>query len=159
MLLSPDKTPVTNTLFAYVTLIKVIANQLLTNLNLTPKTTMVPPTEESIAANTSTLDQSVSARNNIKETEVPKMRKNNLEEYLRYKRHVKWWSDATKKAKTRWGTHFMMHGVTDPQVFEVLHSISNEDITFTEGLVNLMKTLVVPFLDHTEGKLFTFWRR
>ncbi len=121
---------------------------------------MTPPIEDTSAVN-STLDQTVSSGNSIRESqsEIPKLRSNGLEEYLRWKRYVKWWSEATKLSKTRWGTQIMMHGVIDPEVSEVIHGISDEEITGTEGLANLIKTLDDHFLDHTEGKLFTLWRR
>ncbi len=125
---------------------------------------MAPPTSSSQTANNSGQNDTTDLANSsivevssVKETDAPKLKSNSVEEYIRWKRHVRWWANDTKMPKHRLATHIMIHGVIDSDLSEKLHEMSDDKIRCDEGLDNILAKLDECLLTHNESKLFEAW--
>ena len=96
-------------------------------------------------------------QNNRESENVPKLKSNTSEEYLRWKRYIKWWTNSTKIPKSRWATHIIMHGICDSEVSEKLLDMEDDQLTNQDGLKNITEILDAHFLTHKESKLFNTW--
>ncbi len=114
-------------------------------------------------ASSSTASQTIdSLKNSIversKETDnAPKLKSNTVEEYLRWKRYIKWWKSTTKMPKSRMTTHIIMHCINDGTVSEKLLDMDDDGLTNDEGLKKIMEVMDAHFLTNHESKLFNTW--
>ncbi len=122
----------------------------------TPKS---PTSSSASSIANQTLDPlNTSAVQNSKDSEnVPKLKSNTSEVYLRWKRYIKWWTNSTKIPKVRWATHIIMQGICDSKVSEKLMDPEDDQLTPEDGLENMTEILDAHFLTHKEFKLFNTW--